>query len=159
MGAAGWQLMPFPDLKSRGPWHWRISQPQCQSKFCCTRVYTCKHNRTKTSPPSAAFRGLHPTPLKGGVRRWRGAGDEKGFSFPRQAKGRALEPRDRFPRLLRRVLSCPESPWVPLLVCSWESQSRSEVWPELVLGRSAQAGTVWFRGNPSPYRRVSPPCP
>lgn len=45
---------------------------------------------------------------------------------------------------------CPELPWVSFLVCSWGSQSRSEVWPPLVLGRLAQAGTVWFRGNPSP---------
>lgn len=102
--------MPFPDFKGRGPWYWRISQPQCQSKFCCTRVYTCKQNRTKPSPPppSPAFPGLRLTPQKGGVRRWRGAGAKR-FGA-RQAKRGALEHQDRFSRLLRRVLSVPSCP-------------------------------------------------
>lgn len=50
---------------------------------------------------------------------------------------------------------CPELPWVSLLDCCWESQSKSEVWPQLVLSLLAQAGTVLFRGNSSTSRRVS----
>lgn len=147
MGATGWQLMSFSDFK-RAAALANLAAPVSIQDL----LHTCLHmqaKQNKNNPPlpthTPAFPGLRLAPLKGGVRRWREAGAER-FGA-RQAKRGALEPQDRFPRLLRRVLGVPSCPGSLFLFVVGNRKARARSGCSLFWA-------VWFRPEQSGFEAI-----
>jgi hypothetical protein len=143
--------MPFCDLREEGRGIGESRSSSVNPSFVAHVFTLASKTEQKHPPPSFLWTASNPAEGRG-----KAVEGSKGRVFWYQAgkEGRAGASEPISPPA-SESFKCPELPWVSLLVCCWESQSRSEVWPQLVLRRLAQAGTVWFRGNPSPYRRVS----
>lgn len=136
--ATGWQLMPFSDLRRAAA----LARPAAPMSIPVL-LHTCLHMQTKrnkkqNNPLASPGFGVTALGGGGGVRRRRGAGG-RGFWCQAGSEGRAgasgptSPPASESFGVSRAALG---------LVCSWNAQSRNEVWRQLVWGPWAQAGTV-----------------